>query len=76
MAVTPIGITQQNNTKHPGPISPLFSLKSLTPPSPFAPNTIDNIYEASLTATTSGDTWIPKSLTYTNPTTHRTVTLQ
>jgi pimeloyl-ACP methyl ester carboxylesterase len=70
------GITQQNNSKHPGPISPLFSLKSLSVRSPFAPNTIENIYEASLTATASGNTWIPKSLTYTNATTHRTVTLQ
>jgi hypothetical protein len=32
-------------------------------------------YEASLTATASGNTWIPKSLTYTSNTTHRVVTL-
>jgi pimeloyl-ACP methyl ester carboxylesterase len=69
------GITQQNNSKDPGPISPLFSLKSLNSSTPFAPNTIDNIYEATLTATASGNTWIPKSLTYTSPTTHRTITL-
>jgi pimeloyl-ACP methyl ester carboxylesterase len=69
------GITRQNNSKHPGPISPLFSLKALGRPSPFATNTIDNTYEASLIATASGDTWIPKSLTYTNAATHHPVTL-
>ncbi len=71
-------MTQLNNTSKPGPISPLFSLRSLHAglrPN-FKPSAIDSDYDALLTGKGNGSSIVPTQLTYIDQTTGNTVTIK